>query len=87
VIRLKLVGIANHVKQGAVLLFAVYGEVKHTILARYSVAHVELQQQGLRSKSGRTFFLKQLALFSSLPSHRLGQHVIRLQHLVALGTA
>jgi hypothetical protein len=62
-------------------------QVKHAILARYSVAHVELQQQGLRSKSGRTFFLKQLALFSSLPSHRLGLPVIRLQHLVALGTA
>jgi hypothetical protein len=87
VIWLKLVGIANHVKQDTVLLFAVYGEVKHTILARYSVAHVELQQQGLRSKSGQTFSLKQLALFSSTASHRLGLPAIRHQQLVALGAA
>jgi hypothetical protein len=62
-------------------------QVKHTILARYSVAHVELQQQGLRSKSGQTFSLKQLALFSSTASHRLGLPAIRHQQLVALGAA
>ena len=45
------------------------------------------ESQGLRSKDGRIFFLKQLALFSSTASHRLGLPAIRHQQLVALGAA
>lgn len=43
--------------------------------------------QGLRSPSGRIFFLKQLALFSSESSKRLGLPSIRQAQLEALGVA
>ena len=49
--------------------------------------HYPKESQGLRSNNGRIFFLKELALFSSTASHRLGLPAIRHQQLVALGAA